>query len=360
MLTLEDVVRLGRRFAHSASDSDNEVQEVFAVRSDLPARRVPAAPGGGRRGRLGAAGRRDRAVRRVPRRGRGRRAAARRPAATPVEVTIAGFAAGERAGYPALALRGLRRGARRADPAAVRAAAPALALVETATGSPTAIEPPARMSARSPARCTSGRRIPGRVNFSRCAQGSASLRPTHSAEPILNRRPTSALSEIPRVTTLRRPCSQDRSTVIERLRLDESELVPAAGPAERAAALVVAVADEPSSGDGLTASTRTSGCLGLRRDQERRDGARGRVAAVRLLDRQPEVEPREQPPRHDRPAARESRVRIVHRPRRGAEHDDGVVALRGADAGDPGPGHVELVAHRRSARARGCARRATA
>ena len=32
----EDVTRLGRRFAHSPSGRDNEVQEVFALRSDLP------------------------------------------------------------------------------------------------------------------------------------------------------------------------------------------------------------------------------------------------------------------------------------------------------------------------------------
>ena len=108
VVTLEDVVRLGRRFAHSASDRDNEVQEVFAVRSDLPlgAYRLHEDEVDGIC--VGAAGGRDRAVRRDRGGGRGRRAAARRPDATPVEVTIAGFAAGERGGYPALALRGLR------------------------------------------------------------------------------------------------------------------------------------------------------------------------------------------------------------------------------------------------------------
>ena len=107
VLTLEDVIRLGRRFAHSASNRDNEVQEVFAVRSDLP---------------LGAYRLHEDevdAVVSVPldvaiELFDGSRAAVegtelRRGdlAASPVEVTIAGFAAGERGGYPALALRGL-------------------------------------------------------------------------------------------------------------------------------------------------------------------------------------------------------------------------------------------------------------
>ena len=35
MLTLADLTRLGRRFAHSVGGTDNEVQEVFALRSDL-------------------------------------------------------------------------------------------------------------------------------------------------------------------------------------------------------------------------------------------------------------------------------------------------------------------------------------
>jgi isopentenyldiphosphate isomerase len=35
-LAIGDLTRLGRRFAHSRTGTDNEVQEVFAVRSDLP------------------------------------------------------------------------------------------------------------------------------------------------------------------------------------------------------------------------------------------------------------------------------------------------------------------------------------
>ena len=35
VVTLDDLTRLGRRFAHSVGGADNEVQEVFALRSDL-------------------------------------------------------------------------------------------------------------------------------------------------------------------------------------------------------------------------------------------------------------------------------------------------------------------------------------
>jgi len=105
---LDDVVPLGRRFAASASRRDNEVQEVFAVRSDLPLTgyrlhpdevdaivSVPLAAAvelfeGGRAAVNGS------------------ELARGLLHARPVEVTIAGFAAGDRAGYPARALRGLR------------------------------------------------------------------------------------------------------------------------------------------------------------------------------------------------------------------------------------------------------------
>jgi len=36
VVTLADLTRLGRRFAHSVRGADNEVQEVFGLRSDLP------------------------------------------------------------------------------------------------------------------------------------------------------------------------------------------------------------------------------------------------------------------------------------------------------------------------------------
>jgi isopentenyldiphosphate isomerase len=105
---LDDVVPLGRRFALSASDTDNEVQQVFGVRSDRPLSAyrlheeevdaVVSVP-------LDAAielfdGSVDAAAGVELRRGAS--------AVTQIAVTIAGFAAGERGGYPALALRGLR------------------------------------------------------------------------------------------------------------------------------------------------------------------------------------------------------------------------------------------------------------
>ena len=104
---LDDVVHLGRRFAHSPSGQDNEVQEVFAVRSDLPLSRyrlhpeevdsVVSVP-------LDAAvelfeGRVSSVEGLELRRGAS--------SSSPVDVTVAGFAAGDRTGYPALALRGL-------------------------------------------------------------------------------------------------------------------------------------------------------------------------------------------------------------------------------------------------------------
>jgi isopentenyldiphosphate isomerase len=107
-VSLDDAVRLGRRFAHSGSGTDNEVQEVFAVRSDLPLDRYRLHPEEvdavvsvpldaaielfeGRRGSVPGV--------ELPRGG---------TVASAIEVTVAGFAAGDRGGYPALALHGLR------------------------------------------------------------------------------------------------------------------------------------------------------------------------------------------------------------------------------------------------------------
>ena len=100
------LVRLGRRFASATTSPDNELQEVFALRSDRPLEgyrlhrdevdAVVQLP-------LGAAvelfdGRVATATGVELARGGGRRR---------VEVSVADFAAGSRDGYPALALRGL-------------------------------------------------------------------------------------------------------------------------------------------------------------------------------------------------------------------------------------------------------------
>jgi 8-oxo-dGTP pyrophosphatase MutT (NUDIX family) len=103
-----DLTRLGRRFAQRPAGSDNEVQEVFALRSDLPLdayalhpEEVEAVVTIGLEKALALF---DGRVEAVP--GRELRRGARDP--DEIVVTVAGFAAGEIGGYAALALRGLR------------------------------------------------------------------------------------------------------------------------------------------------------------------------------------------------------------------------------------------------------------
>ena len=107
-VALTDLTRLGRRFAHGMAGKDNEVQEVFALRSDLPlgAYRLHAAEVD--------------AVVSVPVTAalalfEGRQAVVdgkqlRRGSNTPsaIRVAVSGFAAGEAgSGYAVRALRGL-------------------------------------------------------------------------------------------------------------------------------------------------------------------------------------------------------------------------------------------------------------
>jgi len=111
VLTLDDLTRLGRRFAHSGGGADNEVQEVYAVRSDLPLDRYRLHPDevegvvsialddaialfDGSRGAVPAL-----ELRRDGRAGEAR----------PLDVGVGDFAAGEIGGYAVLALQGLRR-----------------------------------------------------------------------------------------------------------------------------------------------------------------------------------------------------------------------------------------------------------
>jgi len=107
LLEIGDIIRLGRRFAHSVAGSDNEVQEVFALRSDLPLDAYRLHP--------------DEvdAVVSVPLDAvldlfEGRQAAVqgvelRRGSMTSsvARITVSAFAAGESNGYAARALRGL-------------------------------------------------------------------------------------------------------------------------------------------------------------------------------------------------------------------------------------------------------------
>jgi hypothetical protein len=70
--------------------------------------------------------------------------------------------------------------------------------------SPARTVPSQRTSARSPPRCTSGRRMPPPLRRSRWAHGSHRRRPRQRTSPSMNSWPTSALRSVPRTTTLRR------------------------------------------------------------------------------------------------------------------------------------------------------------
>ena len=87
-------------------------------------------------------------------------------------------------------------------------------------------------------RWTRGRSSPGRARFSRWARVLPRRLPTHSTDPTWNRLPTSAFSESPVVTMLRRASSQGELDLVEHFGFDEREFVTAAGPAERALALL--------------------------------------------------------------------------------------------------------------------------
>ena len=111
-----DLTRLGRRFARSPGGFDNEVQDVLALRSDLPLAayslhpdEVEAVVAVGLEEALALF---DGSARAVP------GLELRRGGGDPEEtvVTVAGFAAGEVGGYAALALRGLREVVRGSTP----------------------------------------------------------------------------------------------------------------------------------------------------------------------------------------------------------------------------------------------------
>ena len=110
VVTLDDLTRLGRRFAHSGHGADNEVQEVFALRSDLAPDRYRLHPEEvegvvtvelddaialfeGSRGSVPALELRRDAASRVP---------------NAIDIRVSDFAAGEIGGYAVRALHGLR------------------------------------------------------------------------------------------------------------------------------------------------------------------------------------------------------------------------------------------------------------
>ena len=70
-------------------------------------------------------------------------------------------------------------------------------------------------------------------------------------EPIRKRWPTRPLREIPRVTMLRRASFPGELDLVESVRLDECEFVPAPGSAEGSPTCGVAVAGEAAAGERL-------------------------------------------------------------------------------------------------------------
>jgi isopentenyldiphosphate isomerase len=110
ILTLADLTRLGRRFAHSVGGRDNEVQEVFGLRSDLRLDRYRLHPDEVSAvvsvGLDDAIALFEGVVETVPALELRRDPASAVPAA--IDVGVSDFAAGEVGGYAARALRGLR------------------------------------------------------------------------------------------------------------------------------------------------------------------------------------------------------------------------------------------------------------
>ena len=110
VLTLADLTPLGRRFAHRIGGTDNEVQEVFALRSDLALDHYRLHPdeveGVVSVGLDDAIELFEGVVEAVPALELRRDAASAVPAA--VDVAVSDFAAGEVGGYAVRALRGLR------------------------------------------------------------------------------------------------------------------------------------------------------------------------------------------------------------------------------------------------------------
>ena len=140
------------------------------------------------------------------------------------------------------------------------------------SSSPSAIVPPARMSARRPPRCTRGRRIPGARDALEMGAWLREAPPDASTAPTRNRRPTSGLRDVPRVTTFRRARSHGRpssSSVSASIRVSS---YPRPGSAERATAERVAIAVEP-----VALRSRHADVDG----DERRFGVRARGAAPR-------------------------------------------------------------------------------
>lgn len=114
------------------------------------------------------------------------------------------------------------------------------------------------------------------------------------------------------------------------------------GPAERPATVEVPVTFEPATGDRFRPLHSCQRALGIGRGQDRLDAADKPIPAVRLLDRKPHVESCQQPALLDLAACGQCAARIVQRPGRRAEHDDGVIPVGRPNPSKPMSGPVEL------------------
>src|SRR5262245_53903228 len=128
--------------------------------------------------------------------------------------------------------------------------------------------------------------------------------------------------------------------LVQRLRLDERQLVPAPRPAERSAAGRVAVSLQSPARDRDDRLDADEGRLGLGCDEQPGDRA-GTGLAVLFADSASEVEGRDQPAPLDRPAVGHRAGRVEERTRRGAEHDHSVIAVARPNPREPAPGPVE-------------------
>ena len=183
------------------------------------------------------------------------------------------------------------------------------------------------MSARSPARWTSGRRIPGRVSRSRWEQGSQRRRPRQWTAPTVNSCPTSALrSDPPRDHVPPGLGGRDDTGLLERFGLDQRQrLARSAASGERALARAIPVALETDAGrwPARSAPRRSVRRSRARWRSPRRCPSWCRAGREASRDRGPRaVAPRAARGGHARARADEDARRVPH--------DDGVEVTGGA------------------------------
>jgi hypothetical protein len=136
--------------------------------------------------------------------------------------------------------------------------------------------------------------------------------------------------------------------LLERLSCHQRQLVATPAPAERAATRRIAISLEPTAGERRDLVDAMELGLGRRRDQQGRNRPGGGRLAVRPVVSERKVERRDRPALGDLAAGRERPRRIRQRAGGRAEHDDRVIPVAAADAGDPAarPGEVRRVGDR--------------